>query len=171
MRKARESSMVLSFERRGRASGLVRALAFSLCLTALGAPRATFAADITVILDQAKLVKLPEKVSTIVIGNPLIADASVQAGGLMVLTGKGYGVTNVIALDRTGSVLMEKTVGVEGPRNVLVVYRGIDRDTYDCTPKCEKRITLGDGSAFFDAVIGQTMTRNGAAQAGAQPAK
>ncbi len=163
--------MVLSFERRGRASGLVRALAFSLCLTALGAPRATFAADITVILDQAKLVKLPEKVSTIVIGNPLIADASVQAGGLMVLTGKGYGVTNVIALDRTGSVLMEKTVGVEGPRNVLVVYRGIDRDTYDCTPKCEKRITLGDGSAFFDAVIGQTMTRNGAAQAGAQPAK
>ena len=163
--------MVLLFERRGRAFGLVHALAFSICLLAVAAPQPTFAAEITVILDQAKLVKLPETVSTIVIGNPLIADASVQAGGLMVLTGKGYGVTNIIALDRAGAVLMEKTVGVEGPRNVLVVYRGIERDTYDCTPKCEKRITLGDGSAFFDAVIGQTMTRNGAAQAGAQPAK
>ena len=163
--------MVLSFERRGRAFGFVHALAFSICLMAVAALQPTFAAEITVILDQAKLVKLPEKVSTIVIGNPLIADASVQAGGLMVLTGKGYGVTNIIALDRAGSVLLEKTVGVEGPRNVLVVYRGIDRETYDCTPKCEKRITLGDGSAFFDAVIGQTVIRNGAAQAGAQPAK
>jgi Flp pilus assembly secretin CpaC len=171
MRKARESSMVLSFERRGRAFELVRALVFSICLPAVAAPLPTFAADITVILDQARLVKLPEKVSTIVIGNPLIADASVQAGGLMVLTGKGYGVTNIIALDRAGAVLMEKTVGVEGPRNVLVVYRGIERETYDCTPKCEKRITLGDGMTYFEVVLGQTVTRNGAAQGSAQPAK
>ena len=85
-------------------------------MPAVAAPLPTFAAEITVILDQAKLVKLPERVSTIVIGNPLIADASVQAGGLMVLTGKGYGVTNIIALDRAGAVLMEKTVEVEGPR-------------------------------------------------------
>ena len=27
------------------------------------------------------------------IGNPLIADATVQPGGIMVITGKGYGVT------------------------------------------------------------------------------
>ena len=57
MRKARESSMVL-FERRGRAFGLVRTLAFSICLPAVAAPLPTFAAEITVILDQAKLVKL-----------------------------------------------------------------------------------------------------------------
>ncbi len=74
------------------------------------------AADVTVILDQAKLMKLPEKVATIVIGNPLIADASLQTGGLMVITGKGYGVTNIIALDRTGTVLMDKTIEVQGPR-------------------------------------------------------
>jgi hypothetical protein len=41
-----------------------------------------------------------------VVGNPLIADASVQAGGLCV-TGKGYGVTNVLALD-AGNLLMER---------------------------------------------------------------
>ena len=101
--------------------------ALTLAVASLLMPPAASAADITVTLDQAKLVKLPERVSTIVIGNPLIADASVQAGGLMVVTGKGYGITNLIALDRTGSVLMEKLVEVEGPGgDVVVVYRGVE---------------------------------------------
>ena len=39
-------------------------------------------------------MKLPDKVATIVIGNPLIADAALQAGGMLVITGKGYGSTN-----------------------------------------------------------------------------
>ena len=134
------------------------------------APPPASAADIIVILDQAKLVKLPEKVATIVIGNPLIADASVQPGGLMVITGKGYGMTNIIALDRTGTVLMEKSSRCRGRGNVVVVYRGIERETYSCTPKCERRITLGDGNAYFERCIGQTATRNGSAQ-GAAPAK
>ena len=62
---------------------------------------------------KARLVKLPDRVTTIVIGNPLIADVTLQAGGLMVITGKGYGTTNLIALDRSGAVLFE--------RNILVV--------------------------------------------------
>jgi hypothetical protein len=161
--------MALSLVRGGGVLALVGALA--LCSMAAVTPSPAFAADIIIILDQAKLVKMPDKVATIVIGNPLIADASVQSGGLMVLTGKGYGATNIIALDRAGAVLMEKTVEVQGPRNVLVVYRGVERETYNCTPKCEKRITLGDGAAYFDAVIGQTVTRNGAAMGIAPPAK
>ena len=59
--------------------------------------------------------ELPERIATIVIGNPLIADASLQAGGLMVITGKGYGMTNIIALDRAGNVLMNKNIEVRGP--------------------------------------------------------
>ena len=106
-------------------------------------------------------MKLPDRVATIVIGNPLIADASVQAGGLMVITGKGYGMTNLIALDRAGAVLMEKSIEVRGPRaDVVVVYRGVERESYSCTPNCERRITLGDSNAYFDATIGQTGIRN-----------
>jgi hypothetical protein len=163
MRKARESSMLP-----GRSSIVG---AYTLALASSLMPLAASAADITVTLDQAKLVKLPERVSTIVIGNPLIADASVQAGGLMVVTGKGYGITNLIALDRTGSVLMEKLVEVEGPADVVVVYRGVDRETYSCTPNCERRITLGDNPAYFDSTLGQTAARNGAAQGITQPVK
>jgi hypothetical protein len=106
-----------------------------------------------------------------VIGNPLIADAAVQSGGLMVVTGKGYGTTNIIALDRSGAVLMEKTIEVVGPREeLMVVYRGAVRETYSCSPVCEPRIMPGDGDKFFDGIIGQSTNRSGLA-AGNAPAK
>ena len=120
---------------------------------------------VTVNLDQAAVLKLPEKVTTIIVGNPLIADVSMQAGGIMVVTGKGFGVTNVLALDRNGSVLMEKHVQVRGPRDdVLVVHRGLQQESYSCAPNCERRITLGDAPAHFEAALNQTMVRTGSAQ-------
>jgi hypothetical protein len=145
--------------------------AFALALAG-ASPAQALAADISVVLDRATLLRLPDKVATIVIGNPLIADGSLQAGGLMVITGKGYGTTNVMALDRAGNVLLEKSIEVKGPSaDVVVVYRGIERETYSCTPICERRITLGDSNTYFDATIGQTGNRNGAAQGnGAAPA-
>src|SRR5215216_225131 len=100
-----------------------------------------------------------------VIGNPLIADVALQPGGLMVLTGKGYGMTNLVVLDRAGSVLMEKTIEVEGPGgDTVVMYRGIERETYSCTPVCERRITLGDSNTYFEGVIAQIGSRSGSAQ-------
>src|ERR1700750_2409221 len=84
------------------------------------------AETVTVTVDQALIMKLPDKVATIVIGNPLIADAALQSGGLLVVTGKGYGGTNLVALDREGRVFMDTFVQVLGPsgENLVVVYRG-----------------------------------------------
>ena len=133
------------------------------------AQKSTRAADINVIIDQATLVKLPDRVATIVIGNPVIADATVQSGGWMVVTGKGYGITNIIALDRSGAVLMEKAVQVQGLRGgVVVVYKGVERETYSCSPNCERRLTLGDGQAFFELTTGQITARNGLSAGAAQ---
>lgn len=135
----------------------VSALALMLLLAPLPAPASE---AITVAVDQAKLIRLPDKVATIVVGNPLIADISLQPGGTAVVTGKGYGSTNLMALDRTGSVLLDRQVQVEGPVDRLVtVYRGVERETYSCTPVCQRRITLGDAQTFFDANIGQAGTR------------
>jgi Flp pilus assembly secretin CpaC len=146
----------------------LRGFAFVLGVLALFLASLANAADIHVILDQARLVKLPDRVATIVVGNPLIADVSIQAGGLMVVTGKGYGATNVMALDRSGKVLMDTLIHVQGPRGVVVVYRGVERETYSCTPNCEKRITLGDGNTYFTQTLSQTATRSAQAQAIAQ---
>src|SRR5688572_33481524 len=78
-------------------------------------PDAAFATDpvpmsatggmVVVHLDQAKIVRLPERTATLVVGNPLIADAAVQPGGIAVLTAKSYGATNLVALDSNGVTL------------------------------------------------------------------
>jgi len=111
---------------------------------------------IAVNVDQAKLVKLPTRVATIVVGNPLIADVTLQTGGILVVTGKGYGATNFIAMDRAGEVLVDRVIQVEGPTDqVVTIYRGVDRESYSCMPMCQRRITLGDGESYFKATMDQ----------------
>lgn len=111
---------------------------------------------IAVNVDQAKLVRLPGKVATIVVGNPLIADVTLQPGGMIVVTGKGYGATNFIALDRGGEILVDRQIQVEGPSDRLVtVYRGIERESYSCLPICQRRVTLGDSDNYFSTTMSQ----------------
>jgi len=128
--------------------------------------------QIVVHLDEARIIKLPDRTATVVIGNPLIADISVQPGGLAVITGKSYGATNFLIMDKSGAVLTEHNVEVQGPTDkIVVVYRGINRATYSCTPECAARITLGDQTEFFTDTLARMSARNAqslAAGAGAQ---
>jgi hypothetical protein len=151
----------------GRHRRLFGILAWALFV--LAAPASGKADILKVNVDRARLLKLPASVATIVIGNPLIADATLQNGGILVVTGKGYGATNLLALDRNGRVLMRKTVQVLGPAldHLVVVYKGIKRETWSCTHECQPRITLGDDQAYFAGSLGQTAARNGAASTGA----
>lgn len=129
-------------------------------------PRANAAEPIIVFLDQARIMQLPERASTVVVGNPLIADLTIQPGGLAIITGKGYGATNFVVFDRRGAVLTEHAIEVTGPNdNTVVVYRGVDRETYSCTPDCSRRITLGDNPEFFDKTLSETTNRNSQAAA------
>jgi hypothetical protein len=150
----------------GRRKRLIRVWAWTILFAATLGASAAQADTLTVKVDQAQIMRLPEKVSTIVIGNPLIADAALQSGGVLVVTGKGYGSTNLLALDRSGRVVMDKTVQVIGPEshNLVVVYKGIERETYACAPECKPRITLGDSPNYFNAAIGQSGARTGQAQ-------
>jgi hypothetical protein len=144
-------------------------IACGLCAAPFLVPAARAEAPLTVLVDQATVLRLPENVGTIVVGNPLIADVSLQAGGMMVVIGKGYGATNLLVLDRQGATLIDRMVRVEGPReNVVTVYRGIDRETYSCLPRCERRITLGDSPEYFSTTLGQAANRTASAQ-GAPP--
>jgi hypothetical protein len=146
----------------------IRYLGYAVFVTTmLGLAMANAKADnVEVTLDQAQVMRLPAGVATIVIGNPLIADGALQGGNLLVVTGKGYGTTNLMALDRGGRVLMDKSITVSGPRNsdLVTVYKGVDRESWSCSPTCSPRVsTLGDGSAYFGAVLGAATQRSGAA--------
>ena len=159
----------MAYTLRNRASARFgfRSLALGLLMwpaLALAAPVPPIPDSIAVNVDQAKLVKLPGKVATIVVGNPLIADVTLQPGGIIVVTGKGYGATNFIALDRAGDVLVDRIIQVEGPSDQLVtVYRGVERESYSCMPICQRRVTLGDGGEYFKAAIDQAGSLNSTA--------
>lgn len=149
----------------GRRKRLVGALAWALFAAAALSAAPVRAEEISVSVDEAKIMKMPDRVATIIIGNPLIADAALQSGGVLVLTGKGFGSTNLLALDRTGKVVMNTTVQVVGPasRELVVVYKGIERESYSCAPDCERRLTLGDSPAYFGNILGQAGSRTGGA--------
>lgn len=135
----------------------------SLAVSCLSASPAA-AENIDVLLDQAKIVRLPERVATLVIGNPSVADGTLQAGGLMVVTGKNFGTTNMIALDARGEILAEHTVTVGAPKeNTLTIWRGVARETWSCAPRCEQSVMLGDDPKYFGNAIGQAQSRAGQA--------
>jgi len=143
-----------------RAPSPLRWLLGALVLIAVAAPAAAVE-PIVVQLDQARVMKLPDRAATVVIGNPLIADISLQHSGIGVITGKGFGATNVVVLDRTGTVLLERTIEVTWPSDpIVVVYRGASRETYSCTPDCSRRIMLGDFPEYFDKTLSQITTRD-----------
>lgn len=166
--------MSLSMSRRPTA---FRITLRSLVIIALLSPavlRAESVADpIAVNVDQAKLYKLPEKVATIVVGNPMIADVTLQNGGLIVVTGKGYGATNFIAMDRGGQILADRQIQVVGPPSdrLVTIYRGVDRETYSCMPVCQRRVTLGDSDGYFKSVMDQAGSLSGQASSNAAGAK
>ena len=120
-----------------------------------------------VLIDQAKVARVPSGTATLVIGNPLIADVSMLKGGVgMVVTGKGYGQTNLIAIDAQGNIIDEKQLRVEPSSDVLVVQRGNSRASYSCNPWCMPTVQLGDDAAVFGEAGGQIQQRNGFATAG-----
>jgi Flp pilus assembly secretin CpaC len=136
------------------------ALAATLCGAAVAAPRAQ-SESVMVLVDHAKVVRLPEKAQTVVVGNPAIADVSVQRNGVMIVTGKSFGVTNLIALDANGTLLAESLVRVGAASDaVLTVQRGMERESYACNPDCQPAVQMGDGQSYFAGVTGQTTARN-----------
>lgn len=95
-------------------------------------------AGIEVTMNQAKIVKLSRGADTVVIGNPAIADASVQDASTIVLTGKGFGVTNLVVLDSDGSPIIDEQVTVvRQAASSVRIYRRAEVQTMSCTPYCE----------------------------------
>jgi hypothetical protein len=163
LRSVLESVMSAVFGRRKRR---LRLLSAALLAGVVIGAAAAQAETVTVSIDDARVMQLPDGVATVVIGNPMIADASLQRGGVLVITGKGYGATNLLALDREGRVVLNKTVRVQGTsqRDLVVVYRGVDRESYSCAAECQPSITLGDSSRYFAGTLGQTAARNNGAR-------
>lgn len=129
---------------------------FLLVATSLPARADTIALTI----DFAKVMKLDKPVSTIVIGNPGIADATVEDEQTLVLTGKAAGTTNLIALDQDGHEVANAILQVvSNDRQLTTVFYGSNRQTLSCSPICEKVISVGDAVTNFEQASAQIQQR------------
>ena len=88
-------------------------LAVAFVLASGASPARAETSMIAVTLDQAKIARLPQGTATLIVGNPMIADVTMlKNNNTMVITGKGFGQTNLIAIDAAGSLLEEQEIEV-----------------------------------------------------------
>jgi Flp pilus assembly secretin CpaC len=135
---------------------LARAAACGLALavTAVSASSAS-AQDLIVKYDQASIVRLSRPAAEIIVGNPSITDVSIQSGTSLVITGKSFGITNIIALDSQGQVIRDQRVMVRvDDDRMVVVNSGGKRNSFACTPTCAPTLTVGDDNDFFTKTQG-----------------
>lgn len=108
-----------------------------LMMAASGATSAD-ESGIEVSMNQAKIIKLARAAETVVVGEPKIADVSVKDATTLVLTGKGFGVTNLVVLDKDGGPIVDEQIYVRRSQEKTVrVYRRSSVQSLSCAPYCE----------------------------------
>ena len=142
-----------------------------LAVVSMGAAPTAKAAsdDVVVTIDQANLVRLDRPAAEIIVGNPSIADVSVQSGKLLVVTGKSYGRTNLIVIDADGKQVINKFLSVTEPGpGYIMVHRGSAQGTYFCAPNCTPALSVGDFPESFDALQKQIAAKQSMGQSSAE---
>ncbi len=134
--------------------GLTAAMAMALVQPAFSEE------TVDLVIDFATVLELDEPISTLIIGNPGIANATIEDHQTIVMTGKAAGMTNLIALDEDGEELINALVRVtSNVRRLTTVFYGSKRQTLSCAPTCEQVISVGDDSEIFEIARKQIISR------------
>ena len=111
------------------------------------------AQDLVVKYDQSQLLRLPRPVAEIIVGNPSIIDVTAQATNLLVVTGKSFGITNVIALDADRNIIQDQRVMVvRDETKTVTLLKGDKRQSYNCSPQCNPALVIGDDDKHFETL-------------------
>lgn len=140
----------------------IQRIARTFCALAilLHTPAARAAQPLVLIADQTQIVRLPESPTTVVVGNPAVADVTTE-GNALFFHPRGFGLTNVIALDNQGRKLADYMVRVVFEDSFSVsMYRPGSRQTYSCRKDCEPLMRIGDQNDFFQDYSSQVLTKN-----------
>jgi hypothetical protein len=104
-------------------------------------------------VDEARIMRLARTPASVIVGNPLIADVAVEENGIVVVVGKNYGTTNLIALSAEGEELAHIDIAVRtSGSGALSLFRGVSRYSYNCQPRCETELDVGDDFDHFDGM-------------------
>ena len=120
-------------------------------LTGLLLATTAHAAGIDVGMDQGRILTFDGPVKTVFVGNSAIADVTVIDPNHVVILGRNFGTTNVVALDAKGRETLNQQVTVmERTGSAVTLQRGTNKSTLNCNPtRCETTPTPGDDPSHF----------------------
>jgi Flp pilus assembly secretin CpaC len=126
------------------------------------------ASELSVALDEVQTITFGKPVSTVYVGNPAIADINMIDSRHAFILGKGYGSTNIVALNPQGTQISNTRINVlsnADRASTVVLNRGAARVTYNCTPnQCEASPQPGDGKDAFELGNGEINIHQDAAK-------
>jgi len=114
-----------------------------------------FSEPFQVAVDHAKVLRLSRPAVSVIVGNSAIADAAVHDGQMLFITGKTFGSTNFIAIDKNGKTIINRSLQVLPADNRLTLLRGGYQRTYLCGEGCEPVPGIGDDAETFDRIMAQ----------------
>lgn len=133
------------------------ALVLLLSLALAASPVSAWAEDdapITVNVNMARVLRINSPAATVIVGNPGIADVTIQDPQTLVLTGKSFGQTNLIVLDGNGNPVADTLIDVvQLQAGTMTVYQGAARTSLACAPICQPTIMLGDENTFTSTQV------------------
>ncbi len=116
-------------------------------------------------MDQSQPMLLTGDVGSIIVGNPSIADVSLN-GRQIILHGHSFGETNLVIFDTNGHKLVDFDVTVShNTSNQLSLFVGssaspAQRYSYSCAPSCEVNMMVGDNADWMGKVVGSNRQKN-----------
>ena len=130
------------------------AAALALGVSLASSAYAVDGAPIDVNVNMARVLRISGAAATVIVGNPGIADVTIQDPQTLILTGKSYGQTNLIVLDSRGEPVADTLVEVvQMQAGVTTIYNGLARQSVACAPVCQPIIMMGDDPAFTSQAV------------------
>ena len=123
-------------------------IAAVLGASALAGAAAAQSGPISVEIDHSTRVQLRGAAGSVIVGNPAIADVTVVDANTLFVTGKGYGVTEIVAVDQIGRTLFHGEVVVSAPAVGQVrVWRGGALTEMACAASCAPTLRSPNGAS------------------------
>lgn len=122
-----------------------RILSLVVAVTTLAVAAPAIAQSLPIRIDQAARLGLSGTARDVIIGNPAVADVTVIDGRNLIVTGKGYGITNLLVLDGRGRTILDRQIIVSASdEGRITMYRGPGLYNYSCSPRCERTPMPGE---------------------------
>ena len=124
---------------------------------------------ISVLVDRSQLMQLTTDPGTVVVGNPSIADVSLN-GRQLFIHGRSAGETNLMVFDQSGDKIADFDISImQVGENAITVFKGspgvgVSRYSYVCAPICEHTMIAGDEHQPLSNIITDNQTKFGFAQ-------